>query len=220
MYIEQSDLLGTAFIGVFAATNDKVTFLPPNTGEEFITLVEDVLKTETAAVSVASSSLIGVLTSMNSECIAIPRTAYKEEVETLGSFLKTVTMEKFTAVGNMMTANDSGIVVSPLFDGADKEQLSESFGIKPKALSIGGIETTGACVAATNKGFLTNPNASKDEVGILSQTFNAGGEVGSLNYGSPFVKGCLIANSSGAIVGSTSTPFELGRVDDALFFKK
>jgi len=220
MYIEQSDLLGTAFVGVFAATNDKVTLLPHNTREEFVALVEDVLKTEAAKVSVANSPLIGVMTCMNSKCIALPHTVYKEEREALESYAGAVALEKFTAVGNMMAANDSGIAASPLFSAEDTKRVEEAFGLRPKRISVAGLDTVGSCVVVTNKGFLANPNASAKEMESLSSLFGAEGEVGSLNYGNPFINGCILANSNGAIVGSTSTPFELGRVDDALFFKK
>ena len=220
MYIEQSDLLGTAFIGVFAATNDKVTFLPHNVEDDFVTLVEDVLKTEAVKVSVANSSLIGVMSTLNSSCIALPRTAYTEEIEVFKSYLDTVITEEFTAVGNMMTANDNGVAVSPLLSQKEKDWLATAFDVKVEALPIAGLDTTGACVVATQKGYLTNPNVTEEEMKTLEKLFKVKGEIGSLNYGTPFVKGCIIANSHGAIVGTTSTPFELGRVDDALFFKK
>ncbi len=220
MQIEQSDLLGTAFVGVFAATNDKVTFLPPNAEEEFITLVEDVLKTEVAIVSVANSSLLGVMTSMNSSRIALPRTTYKDEQEVFKSYFKTSVFGGFTAVGNMMTVNDKGIALSPLISTKDANALKKAFDIPVERVSIAGLDTTGSCVVATNNGFLSNPNTTKEGMNKLSKLFGANGAIGSLNYGNPFVKGCILANSNGAIVGSTSTPFELGRVDDALFLDK
>jgi len=220
MYISQGNLLGTAFVGVFAATNDKITFLPPTATEDFQSLVESTLKTEVARVSIASSPLIGVLCTMNSRCVALPRTAYKREEEQIRSYLDTVTMRKFTAVGNMMAANDHGIALSPLIGEAEEQVLAKAFHAKAKPVSVAGLETTGACIVATNKGFLTSPNASEEDVNKLEGVFKVSGEVGSLNYGNPFIKGCVLANSHGAIVGSTSTPFELGRLDDALFFKK
>lgn len=220
MHIEQRDLLGTAFLGVFAATNDKITLLPPNTDEEFITLVEDVLNTEAVIVSIANSSLLGVMTAMNSNCIALPQTSYADEQETLASYLETFVLDGFTAVGNMMTANDKGIVLTPLIGIDQAKALSDAFGVKVKRMQIAGLDTPGSCVVATNKGFLSNPNTTKKEMSSLKKLFGADGAIGSLNYGNPFVKGCILANSNGAIVGTTSTPFELGRVDDALFFEK
>ena len=220
MRIEQSDLLGTAFLGVFAATNDKVTFLPPNTGEDFVTLAEDVLKTEAVIASVANSSLLGVMTGMNSRCIALPQTVYADEREKFGCCLGTAVLDGFTAVGNMMTANDNGAVLTPLVGEAQAKSIAEAFGVRVERAQVAGLDTPGSCVVATNRGFLSNPNTTKQELKSLQALFGVGGEIGSLNYGSPFVKGCILANSNGAIVGTTSTPFELGRVDDALFFEK
>ncbi len=219
MQIEQGDLLGTAFVGVFGATNDKVTFLPHNAEDEFVELAESVLNTEAVRLSVASSPLIGVLTAMNSGCIALPHTAYREERELIESYLDTVEVRDFTAVGNLVAANDNGIALSPLL-APQQKALSGAFGVKCSKAKAAGLETVGSCVVVTNKGFLANPNTTKEEMSALEKVLGVSGEVGSLNYGNPFVRGCILANSSGAIVGSTSTPFELGRVDDALFFKR
>lgn len=220
MRIEQSDLLGTAFLGVFAKTNEKLTFVPHNTDDDFVTLAEDVLGTEVVKVSVANSPLIGVLTEMNSKCIALPMTVYKDEEEELKSYVEVVAVESFTAVGNMISANDNGVAVSPLLREKELPQLENQFGVKAKQISIAGLDTTGACVVATSNGFLANPNTTEEEFNQLKKIFKVDGSIGSLNYGNPFVKGCILANSKGAIVGTSSTPFELGRVDDALFSKK
>jgi len=40
--------------------------------------------------------------------------------------------------------------------------------------------------------------------------------VATLNYGTPYLGACAIANSKGAVVGSSSTPIELGRIEDGL----
>jgi len=221
MYLEQRDLLGSAFVGVFAATNDKVTLVPHNAGDEFRALAAQVLGTEVATVSIAGSPLIGIMSTMNNRCIALPRTADKREHDALSSYFdEVVVFNPFTAVGNMMTANDHGIAVSPLVSKAEVAKLAKAFGVKASATLVAGMENTGSCIVATNKGFLANPRATPVEMRKLKTLFGADGAIGSLNYGNPFVKGCIIANSRGAIVGSTSTPFELGRVDDALFFRK
>jgi len=219
MRIEQADLLGSAFIGVYAATNEDYTFLPNNVGEVFVSIVEEVLGTEAIKVSVANSSLIGVMTELNSKCIALPKTAYSEEKKAFSRYLDTVVIEGFTAVGNLMTANDKGIIITPLLKKEEVRRIEAAFGTEAAVLSVGGLDITGASTYATNNGFLANPNTTKTELEKLEEIFKVKGAIGSLNYGNPFVSGSILANSKGAIVGSQSTPFELGRVDDALFSK-
>ena len=90
MYLEQMNLIGTAFLGVFATTNDKYTLLPQNTEPEFIAKVEEVLGTEPIKVSIASSSLVGVLSVMNSNAIAVPKTSYTDERKVLEEFFEVV----------------------------------------------------------------------------------------------------------------------------------
>ena len=98
-------------------------------------------------------------------------------------------------------------------------QIEKAFDVNTISLSVAGLEITGASTYATNNGFIANPNATKEEVEKLKKIFKVTGAIGSLNYGNPFVNGSILANSRGAIVGTQSTPFELGRVDDALFSK-
>jgi len=221
MYLEQRDLLGSAFVGVFAATNDKVTLLPHNADGEFQALAAQVLGTEVLTVSIAGSPLIGIMAALNNRCIALPRTADKREHDALSSYFdEVIVFNPFTAVGNMMSANDHGLAVSPLVSKAEVAKLAKAFGVRASATLVAGMENTGSCIVATNKGFLASPRATTTEIRKLKTLFKADGTIGSLNYGNPFVKGCILANSKGGIVGTSSTPFELGRVDDALFFKK
>lgn len=216
MNLEQSDLLGNPFVGVFACTNDDVTLLPSSTPQRFVDLVRRVLGTEPVKTHLCNSSLLGIFCCLNNNGAAVPSTAYEDEIRILEECVgNVVVVEGFTALGNLVTCNDKGCVASPLLPDASVSALRKALGVKPVLARIAGVDITGSCVAATNSGFLVNPNVSGDEFKALEKVFHTRGGVGSLNYGNPFVKGGILANSRGAIVGSTTTPFEMSRVDEA-----
>ena len=221
MYLEQKNLNGNPFIGVFAVTNETTTFLPPDADEQFEEATSTTLKTELVKTVLCNSPLLGVFSCMNSQGVLLPETVYKDEVDFFKKMFEQVGILKgYTAIGNLVTCNDTGCVASPLFSKPAVETIEKTLGVDCEVMRLAGIDTTGSCVTATNKGFLANPNITEEEMDILEKTLGVKGGAGTLNYGNPFVKAGTIANSKGAIVGSTTTPFEMGHMDEALFFKK
>jgi translation initiation factor 6 len=73
---------------------------------------------------------------------------------------------------------------------------------------------------ATNNGVLVHPKTSEDELSELDELFNVTVEVGTINYGSPFVGASLLANTKGYVAGRDTTGIELGRIEEALGFIK
>ena len=76
--------------------------------------------------------------------------------------------------------------------------------------------TVGAAGVVTNRGLLCHPHASKHELDLLKKRFEVNADIGTANYGVPLVGACMIANAKGAIVGTATTPIELGRIEEAL----
>jgi translation initiation factor 6 len=76
------------------------------------------------------------------------------------------------------------------------------------------VGSAGIC---TGKGLVCHPNTSEDELRELSELFKVPAVLGTLNYGTPFVGACAVANSKGAFVGSRTTPIEMGRLEDGLY---
>ena len=221
MYLEQGDLNGNPFVGIFAVTNDSTTFLPPDADKRFEKIVGTVLKTKVVKGIVCNSPLLGVFSCMNSTGVVLPETVYRDEVEFFKKHFEQVgVITGYTAIGNLLTCNDKGCVVSPLFSRKAIKVIGQTLGVKCTVMRLAGLDTTGSSVIATNKGLLTNPNITEKEMAKLEEVLQVKGGAGTLNYGNPFVKAGILGNSAGAIVGSTTTPFEMGQLDEALFFKK
>jgi translation initiation factor 6 len=220
MSIEQAKLLGSSFVGVYAAASDKAVLVPRNAGSKFSRLAEEALGVRIVEASVYNSGILGVMVAMNSSGIVVPKLAFTDEIRELEKLGSVGVIDDFTAIGNLVSANDKGAVASPLLSKAAVKTVEETLGVPVRQFRVAGFEVTGSCVVATNKGFLANPNTPAAEIEMLEEALGVGGTVGSLNYGSQLVKGSVVANSNGAVVGDASTPFELGRLDEALFFGK
>jgi translation initiation factor 6 len=51
---------------------------------------------------------------------------------------------------------------------------------------------------------------------LLRETLHVPVAITTANYGSALVGACMVANSKGAVVGSKTTPIELGRIEEGL----
>lgn len=82
---------------------------------------------------------------------------------------------------------------------------------------LGGHTDVGAVVSATNNGFIAHPALEK-ELDKIEKALKVKGLRSTVNFGSPYVKAGIIANSNGYITGFKTSGIELGRIDDALGF--
>jgi len=94
--------------------------------------------------------------------------------------------------------------------------LEDVFEVEVHKRSIAGIDTVGSTCIVTSKGLLCHPRTGEDELKSLSELFGVPATLATLNYGTPYLGACAVANSKGAYVGASSTPIELGRVEDGL----
>ena len=116
-----------------------------------------------------------------------------------------------------MAANDRGAVISLSIRRENAVRIAEFLGAEDWAhMGIAGTELTGASVVATNKGFLAHPNTTDGEMSTLKRVFGVEGTTTTVNYGDPFVRTAVVANSKGVIVGGDTSPVELMRIEDVL----
>jgi translation initiation factor 6 len=125
---------------------------------------------------------------------------------------------KFTAFGNLILANDYGAVVNPDLPDETIKIVREQLDVPVHRGKIAGLKNVGAVAVATNRGILVHPDASSDEVKFLEDKLGVPAEVGTACGGVKFVGLCIIANSKGAIVGTTTTGPEMGRAESSLGF--
>ncbi|MFH1402797.1 MAG: translation initiation factor IF-6 [Candidatus Altiarchaeota archaeon] len=215
MHYQQLSVQGEDFIGLLGLATDRYAVLArkfPDT---------DVLGVESLRTRIYATNLVGMFCAGNSNGLLVPYFVGEDEMQRLREFLNPMGVEVgkiediHTALGNMIACNDKGCVLSPKI--LDYHVVEEVLGVEAVSMSLGGLEEVGACVCATNKGFIASPYA-EGQLKALSDVLKVGGDVGTVNFGVSFVKSGLIANSNGYMTGSRTSGIEVGEIESALGF--
>jgi translation initiation factor 6 len=163
-------------------------------------------------VSIAGTRLIGPMTVMNNNGILVPSIASDEEIQILrrASGLNVERLKsKFTAIGNLISTNDNGALISPLFNNEVDQQVQDVLGVPINSMTVGGFIQTGSMVVATNTGAAIHPKTTEEESKVISESLQVEVEPVTVNGGIPFLSSGIIANSKSVVVGSLTSGPEL-----------
>jgi len=217
--IHKYDVYRSPNVGLFTRTNDKTLLLPFGFADTKTKKLKEYLDVkEIIHVSIAGTRLIGPMTVMNNNGILLPSTVSDDEIQILKKTGLNVERlnSKFTAIGNLISANDKGAIISNLFGEEVDEQIEDTLGVPIQRMSIGGFVQVGSMVVATNAGAIVHPNANDAEINRISEILQIEAEPATVNGGSPFLSSGLIANFSSVIVGNLTTGPELIMISRAL----
>jgi len=208
---------GNAYMGVFCAASESVAFVPVAASDSLMRDIQEALKVEVHRMTVAGTSLLGTLISMNSYGAVVTNMASDRDLEALAAFTPIYRIgDKLNASGNNILTNDYAALVNPDIGKRALRAIQDTLGVEVVRGTISGIKTVGSGAVVTNKGLLCHPHTSQERLKELSEIFKVPAAIGTLNYGAPLVGACMIGNTKGAAVGNTSTPIELGRLEDSL----
>lgn len=214
---KQLTVNGEDLVGLLGLVSDEYAVLSVNFPDASI-LGVPVYKT-----AVYGTNLIGLFCVGNSNGILVPYFVDKDKREKIKKDLKAlgvdvnvgVVHDLYTALGNMVCANDKVALVSPKMK--ETKVFEDTLGVEVVKTRIAKHDEVGSCCIATNKGFLVHPEA-EEELKELGKVLKVPGREGTVNYGFPYVKTGLLANSTAYITGLRTSGIELGRIDDALGF--
>lgn len=196
-------------IGIFVRANDSVVILPHGFADTKGEKLVEYLEVEEVRASVAGTRLMGPMAVMNNAGMLLPFTAEDEEVRFLRerTRLRVERLDaKFTAVGNLISANDRGAVVSPLLKDAEG-QVRDVLGVPTAVMGVGGFMQVGATVVATNTGAGVHPKATEDDIKAISEALQVPAEPLTVNGGIPFLSSGIVANTRAVVAGGlTSGP--------------
>jgi translation initiation factor 6 len=211
--IYKYDVYKSPNIGVFIKANDRIILIPFGFAETKITKLTHYLQIEEKIfASIAGTRLIGPMTVMNNNGILLPSIASDDEIHVLrqASGLNVERLKsKFTAVGNLISTNDNGALVSPLLNSEVNQQVRDVLGVPVNSIAVGGFIQTGSMVVATNIGAAIHPKATEEEIKIISESLQVQVEPATVNGGVPFLSSGIIANSKSVIVGGLTSGPEL-----------
>lgn len=224
MSIEIVHAFGNPNIGVYVAASEHFALIPPEAPEKLERALERNLSVEVIRVTINSSPLLGVLCVMNSHGILLGRLVREGEInilkEKLKGYIAVDILEdlKENVLGNLILANDRGAIVSPLIPRGMLKRIADVLNVEAVQGGFSGANLVGAMGVATNRGALLSPLVADDEVGRVLEVLKVPkGGIGTVNKGNVFVKGGIVANSKGAIVGYETTGIEIMRIHSSLF---
>ena len=218
--LKRVDIVGNPNVGVFITATDDIAIVPYTLLDDRVDVIKQTLEVEVIKSSISGSSLIGSLAVANSNGIVVSPHVLDREVEQFKDIgLKVATIPgEYTAVGNIVAANDKGAIASPFLSPEAIEVIEETLDVDVSTSHIVGSDIIGSLIKVTNKGFLISKNALQSEVNFAREVFGVEGDIGTVGRGIPLVGACIIANSTGAIVANNSTGPEMARVEEALGF--
>ena len=162
--------------------------------------------------SVANTRLLGSLLVMNNRGILLPTTAYLEEYD---FFKKETGLEvgvldsKYTALGNVICANDKGAVVSPWLSREDVQTIKEILGVEVVQKRIAGMNQVGSVLVANNSGSVIHPEANEEDMKMFANVLGVKIEHATINNGIPYVRSGILANNNAVVVGTMTTGPEI-----------
>ena len=215
--IVKSSIQRNPFIGLFLKTNDSLSFAPKRLPQKNVAQLESVLKTRVVELFVNQSPLLGLMLALNNNGVVLPVFAEEEEKRLLRKEgLNVCVLSKPLAPGNLILANDKGVLASPLLSKKDVVAVRDCLGAEVFQQALAGLNVVGSSSVVTNNGVLAFNQASEVELKFLKKIFAAPALNGSCNTGVEFNALGVVANSHGALVGETTTGFEIQRVYEAL----
>ncbi len=215
--IQKARVMGSDFLGVYLRTLEDITFIPRRLEEDAEKVIQECLQTQTYRVLESDTQLIGTMMLGNNHGIIVNEGVDPAEIKKVAGDRNVIVLrDKLNAVGNDIVANERAAIVHKGFTKTSVKKVSDGLDVEVIKETIGGIRTVGSVSIVTAKGMLVTPTVTEEELKSLADFFKVQVKPGTANYGSIFVGSSMIANSKGVVVGDTTTPIEIGRVDDVL----
>lgn len=162
---------------------------------------------------------MGVLVAANSNGIVLPNIIHDHELKTIQEGLGvrvTVARERWTALGNIVLANDNGAVIHPGASESLARIVAETLNVDIFTATIGGLPYVGSLAVATNKGVLAHHAITDRERTVIESALKVPVEGGTINGGVPYIRAGLLANTKGAVVGPLTGGPELMAITRSL----
>ena len=222
MALLQKDLFNSPYSGVFCATNDLLTLVPPGIPDDDMAAIGEALGTTVEVITIGGSSVLGTLVATNNKGLLVSNLVTSLELEKLEKWCKNLNLnlgilsERANAIGNNFLLNDSGGFCNERLSSSSIRDAEKIFEVVVKSQSFNGMDTLGMIGCVNNNGGLCHPDIDENERKIMEEVLDVPVMEGTVNFGMPLVGAGVITSSKGAVCGRQSTGVELGRVEEAL----
>ena len=223
MHVMMTTLNGDPNVGLYGLATDRFAIISDIEADK--DEISDVLKVPMIVQKMARTDFAGIFLAGNSNAVLVPNIIETKELDNLKKELSKISEDievkvietEHTALGNLILCNDRAAIISSLLE-KHKDEIAEALKVPVTVSDLMDLSITGSLCISTNKGFLLNMHAEKEDFELVEKTLKIDGDIGSVNFGGAFVRCGMIANSNGYLVGNQTTGPELTRIDEALGF--
>lgn len=219
MGILRADVHGSPNIGVYCHSNETTAIVPPGLTKRKLENFRQYLGVQLCVTNIGGCALVGVLVAANSNGIVLPHIVHDHELKAIRESLRVrvnVAQERWTALGNIVLANDNGALIHPGASESLAKTVADTLDVDIVSSSIAGLPYVGSLAVATNKGVLAHHAIADRERAIIERTLKVPVEAGTINGGVPYVRAGLLANTKGAVVGPLTSGPELMAITRSL----
>jgi len=205
------DIYRSSNIGIFLKCNEKFLLVPNGLAKTKVSKLSSYLNIIPIESSIGGSRLLGPLIALNNKGILVSRLTEKFELNNLrdstGLPVERIP-SKYTSIGNLISANDNGAVVSPLLKD-EKDLIIDILKCPITISTIASYSQVGSLMISTNKGSAVHPNTSDIEINSAKEVLNVEVEPATVNGGVPFVSSGVLISKEKAVVGNLTRGPEL-----------
>ena len=199
-------------IGIYTKVNDEFVFVPNGFAATKSKKLAEYLQTDYLITSVANTRLLGILMVVNNHGMLLPNTSSEEEVNKIKkkTDLNVEILDvKFNALGNMMSVNDKGGIVSPSLPKESIQKIEDVLDIEVLQKKIAGFHQVGAVMAASQTGAIVHPETDDEDIKIISNILSAKVDHATINGGIPFLSSGILVNNKSMVVGTLTNGPEI-----------
>ena len=199
-------------IGIYTKVNDEFVFVPNGFASSKSEKLAEYLQTDYIVTSVADTRLLGILMVVNNHGILMPNTCSEEELVKIKK--KTdlnvdILDVKFNALGNMMSVNDKGGIVSPSLPKESLQKIEDVLDIEVLQKKIAGFHQVGAVMATSQSGGIVHPETDDEDIKIISNILGVKVEPATINGGLPYLSSGILVNNKSMVVGTLTNGPEI-----------
>ncbi len=203
-------------VGLYGFATDNYCLLGLKPKKKVLEKMRTTMKTEIKILTIGGSELVGLFSVGNKNGMILTKIVENYEVKKLKKEFDLnleILKSKETAIGNLIVCNDKGCLISKTLKKF-KKQISDALNVEVEIGKIANFDIVGSVAIASNKGCLCHRDAKEEEMKKIEEILKVRVDIGTVSYGSPFVKSGIIVNSNGVIFSDRTTGPEMGRIEE------
>jgi len=212
------DVLGSVHIGNYAIASNSYLITLDELGERKLNEMGKILNVKVIGIRLINCRIIRPFFAGNSNGLIISKIVDEETIRRIkkGLDLKIeVLNSKYTAVGNLITANDKGCIISPVLSKKEAKKIEEVLDVEVVQAPISQATYVGSLLRANNRGGIITPYAEDEEIEKVKSVLKVGIHRGTINSGMHFISAGIIVNDYGILVGGLTDGTELMNISEA-----